>query len=128
MSFPADLQDVMVKLEFLSQITEGCKINTKDMSLSPASSWLSSIKRTITHEDRNLTVHYINEVIRETTQIIGRYRDNNDYITIILDAFSRAKTGIENLTVTYQASPDIIANIRVMIAGIELQLRNIRNN
>ncbi len=116
----------MVKLEFLSQVTEGCKINTKNMSLAP-SSWISSIKRTIAREDRNLTVHYINEVIRETAQIIERYSQNRDYVLIILDAFTRAKAGIENLVITYQTSPDIIANIRVMLAGIDLQLKAARN-
>lgn len=126
MSFPGDLQEILVKLEFLSQVTEGCKINTKDMSLSPVSSWMSSIKRTITREDRSLTVHYINETIRNTTQIIERYKDHEEYIGVLISAFERAKTGIEHLNETYQTSSNIVANIRVALANIDLQLRSLR--
>ena len=126
MSFPTDLQDILVKLEFLSQVTKGCKINTKDMSLAPISSWSGSIKRTITGEDRTLTIHYINETIREAAEIIERYKTNHDYIVVLISAYERAKSGIENLSETYQTSSSIVANIRVALANIDLQLRQLK--
>ena len=123
MSFPTDLQELLVKLEFLSQVKQGDKINTKEMSFSPKDSWISSLKRTYSREDRKLTLQYIKDVVRDTTDILDRYKDEKDYYNIIKQSFTNAKSGIENLLITYKDSPEIISVLRVIIKDMELQIK-----
>jgi hypothetical protein len=124
MSFPTDLQSILVKLEFLAQVKEDEKINTKEMSFSPKNSWLSTFKRLYNKENRKLTLQYIQDTIRDASTLLDKYIDDKEYYAILLESFVSAKQGIENLQKTYRDSPDIISVLRVVIKDMNLRIEN----
>ena len=124
MSFPTDLQSILVKLEFLAQVKEDEKINTKEMSFSPKNSWVSSFKRLYNKENRKLTLQYIQDTIRDASTLLDKYIDDKEYYAILLESFVSAKQGIENLLKTYRDSPDIISVLKVVIKDMNLRIGN----
>lgn len=124
MSFPTDLQSILIKLEFLAQVKEDEKINTKEMSFSPKNSWMTTLKRTYNKENRKLTLQYIQDTIRDACTLLDKYTDDKEYYGILLESFIAAKQGIENLQKTYRDSPEIVSVIRVIIKDMSLRIEN----
>lgn len=123
-TLPSDLRDILVKLEFVSQIQQGNKVNIKTMRIVDSSSWIGSFQRSLSHENRRATTDFVNNLVLDTIDVIKRYNETM-YIDTIVSAFSRAKVGIEYLSDTYHGDPDTVSRLRVSLTHINLQLQKL---
>lgn len=118
---PPVLQELFVKLRFVSMIQRDKKINMSSMSFVDSRSWMTSFTRRFMGENREGLLNFVDQTISQTITAIGDYSDS-DFIHLLIQHLSEAKKGIENLKVTYEDSPHTVARISVFLDTIELQL------
>jgi hypothetical protein len=121
-SIPPALRNLLTKLEYISMIERGQKPCFSDMTFVQSNSWLGAWKRLISGENRKNLLFEIEQIIDRTILAIEEY-SNKDYVRLLLENLSKAKTGIENLMLTYTEHPDTISNLRVHLINIDLTLK-----
>lgn len=125
-AIPVTLNDLLVKLTFLSKLEQGIKINISDMSFVDANSIVGSVTRFLTGESRkNLMVH-LGQIVDQSIVAINDYQ-NTEFCAIIVNHLARAKMGIQTLSTTYSDDPQIISQIEVMVQNIDIQLSKNKN-
>lgn len=118
---PPNLHDLLVKLKVLGMIKRGTKINMSTLTFTDANSWYGAFQRSIDGEDRkNLMIH-LKHIIEQSINALGEYQ-NTEFFKLIISNLAEAKIGIQNLSITYQSDPSIVAQIAVFISNIDLQL------
>lgn len=121
-SIPPSLRNLLTKLEYISMIERGQKPCFSDMTFVNSNSWMGAWKRLFSGENRKNLLFEIEQIIDRTILAIEEYT-NKDYVKLLLDNLSKAKSGIENLILTYTEHPDTVSNLRVHIINIELTLK-----
>lgn len=127
-TIPPALRSLLVQLELLSMVKSGSKINWGDGTFAEGTSWFDinwwtgMMKRSRSGEGRKSTVTKINEIIDQTIDAIRQYEKHPEFFHLILSRLSGAKTGLLNLLVTYHNRPETVAELRICIANINLQL------
>lgn len=125
-SIPSTLNDLLVKLNVLSRIERGNKINMGSLSFTDATSWWGSIQRSLNGEGRKSLMVHLNQIIQTAISAIAEYQ-KTEFCRIIVNSLASAKIGIQNLMVTYQNDPYMVAQIDVCISNIDLQLEKNRH-
>lgn len=120
-SIPTPLNELLVKLTIISMISENFKINCRSLNFVHVDSWIGSLKRYISGENRTELIEFLNQLIYRTIKAINDYKD---FRTIIVNHLYASKKGIINLEKTYRDDPNIVANLRVLISNINIQLEN----
>jgi hypothetical protein len=121
-SIPPALRNLLTKLEYISMIERGQKPCFSDMTFVNSNSWIGAWKRLISGENKKNLLFEIEQIIERTILAIEEYQ-NKEYIKLLLDNLAKAKSGIENLILTYTEHPETISNLRVHIINIELTLK-----
>lgn len=121
-SIPPSLRNLLTKLEYISMIERGQKPCFSDMTFVNSNSWIGAWKRLFSGENRKNLLFEIEQIIDRTILAIEEYT-NKEYVKLLLDNLSKAKTGIENLILTYTEHPDTVSNLRVHIINIDLTLK-----
>lgn len=124
-SIPATLNDLLVKLKILSMIERGKKINMGTMTFTDSSSWIGSFSRSLTGEGRKGLMVHLNQIVQQAINAINEYQ-NTEFCALVVNNLAQAKIGIQNLTTTYQSDPNVVAQIEVCVANIDLQLEKNR--
>jgi len=121
-SIPVGLQDLLTKLDFLAQITRGCKPCMTNMTFVESDSWAGSFyRRYWVKETRKSVISDIEKIVGKTIDSINAHKDT-PFLNIIINALSEAKVGIESLRVTYRDDPEIKSRVSVQLKNIDLQL------
>jgi len=120
-SIPVDLRELLVRLEFLSMNKRGNKINTNNMSFVSADSWFGCVKRAFNHENRKTSLQFIINTVDLTIDYINKY-STSEFLRIIINSLSTARIGICELATTYRNDPEIVSNLKVCLANIDIQL------
>lgn len=123
---PVDLQDLLFKLEFLSKIQPGHKINTNIMGFVNADSWYGSLSRYLNHENREITINFINNIINLTIDSINKYCDSI-FLAQIINRLNSARIGISKLDTTYRDDPKFSSKLAVCLTNIDMQLEKYKN-
>lgn len=127
-TIPPPLRGLLVQLEILSMVKPGCKINWGDNTFAEGTSWLEMkwwlgvFKRSRSGEGRKSTVTKINEIIDQTIIALQQYEKTPDFFQLIVARLESAKNGLLNLIITYQNCPETVAELRICVANISLQL------
>jgi len=121
-SIPPALRNLLTKLEYISMIERGQKPCFSDMTFVQSNSWFGAWKRLISGENKKNLLFEIEQIIDRTILAIEEY-SNKEYIKLLLENLGKAKTGIENLILTYTEHPETISNLRVHIINIDLTLK-----
>jgi hypothetical protein len=126
-TFPSDVEQLLVSLDFLAQTKSGNKINIKKMSFVSNESWSGSLLRTFHGESRERTVSFITHLIKHAIEILDKYsRDKESLIfrDYILDKLAESKKGIANIRETYSDDPHFVSQLNICIDNIDLQFRD----
>lgn len=91
------------------------------MSFVEKSSWWGAFQRTLAREDKKSLIEYINQVVSDSMKAINDYKDT-EFLADIVNSLSNCKTGLTNLRTTYQDYPDTVAQLRVIMRNIDIQL------
>jgi len=122
-SIPNDVREIIAKLYFIGMIKTGMKINTMGkLGFVNSESWYGALTRAINHENRKITLNFINNLIDLSIKAINTY-NKTEFSHLLIRALSNAKTGILNLANTYNTDLDFYSNIKVCIDNIDMQLR-----
>jgi hypothetical protein len=121
-SIPPALRNLLTKLEYISMIERGQKPCFSDMTFVQSNSWIGAWKRLISGENKKNLLFEIEQIIERTILAIEEYQ-NKEYNKLLLDNLAKAKSGIENLILTYTDHPETISNLRVHIINIDLTLK-----
>lgn len=124
-SIPPALTDLLVKLRILSMIERGMKINMGSLTFVSCSSWIGAIQRSLNGEGRKSLVVHLNNIIEQAINAISEYQ-NTEFCKIIVNALSDSKIGINNLIITYQNDPSVVAQIKTCLENIDIQLNKNR--
>lgn len=119
-TLPKPLDDLLVKLSFLSKIEEGHKVNIVSKSFSQ-NTWVDSLTRMIHGESRDLTFKEVTSIFNDAFIAIAEYQNTN-YLTKVVNYVYNARSGVHNLLTTYRDDPDISAKLEVLIDKINMQL------
>lgn len=125
-SIPTTLNDLLVKLKFMSMIERGKKINMGTMTFSESTSWIAAFYRGLSGEGRKGLMIHINQIIQQAISAINEYQDT-EFCTLVVNHLAEAKIGIQNLTTTYQRDHVVVAQIDVCVSNIDLQLEKNRS-
>lgn len=125
LSIPQGLQVLLRDLEFIGQITRGYKPCFSSRSIVE-DTFMGRAYRHWNSEDRIVTMTKIEEIVGRTIDEISNHQNTN-FISILINAFAKARNGIETLLTTYQKDPDIRSRINVQLQNIDLQLNEYRN-
>jgi hypothetical protein len=117
-SIPPSLRNLLTKLEYISMIERGQKPCFSDMTFVNSNSWMGAWKRLFSGENRKNLLFEIEQIIDRTILAIEEYT-NKDYIKLLIENLAKAKSGIENLILTYTEHPDTVSNLRVHIINID---------
>lgn len=124
-SIPATLNDLLVKLKILSKLERGSKINMGTMSFVDANSLYGAVSRSLSGEGRKGLIIYLNNIVQQAINAINEYHDT-EFCRLVVNHLAEAKIGIQTLVTTYQADPQIVAQIEICVANIDLQLHKNR--
>jgi len=121
-SIPKEIRDILIRLNFLSKIKTGKKINTYGkLSVVDSDSWIGAFMRAISHENRQVTLNFIISIIDLTTTAIKNF-SNTEFLRILINYLYNARSGIANLSSTYQGDLEFSSSIEVCLASIDMQL------
>jgi hypothetical protein len=120
-SIPTALRELLSRLEYLSMTKVGYKLNIKSLTFADAHSKIDAVYRGWNGENKEDMVLQVNQIVDLTIEGFIQYKDT-PFFSLLFDCLSRAKTGITTLMTTYEAHPDVVAQLRVCIANINLQL------
>jgi hypothetical protein len=127
-SMPVDLQALLTKLHFISQIERGKKPCMSDMSFVKTDSYLvGPIIRWWKGESRKTLVPDIEKIVDEAIIKLTTYKDNEKYVSLIINLLASDRVSIESLITTYREDPKMISNIKVILTNIDLQLDQYRH-
>lgn len=125
-TIPFELRELLKQGEFISMIPRGKKPNMHDYSFVDADSWSGALFRATHGEDRRGMTAKINTIVDQFITAIRNY-ESSEFLPLIIDTLHRMKTGgLSNLLATYSTAPDTVAELRVCLANIDLQLRRYR--
>jgi predicted TIM-barrel fold metal-dependent hydrolase len=96
------------------------------MTFVDSGSWLGSFQRSLSGEGRKSLMVHLNSIIQQAITAITEYQDT-EFCKLIVNHLAQAKIGINNLSTTYQTDANIVAQINVCVANIDLQLEKNRN-
>lgn len=126
-TFPSDVEQLLVSLDFLAQTKSGNKINIKKMSFVSNESWSGSLLRTVYGESRERTVSFITHLIKHAIEVLDKYSRDGGSSTIfrdyILAKLAESKKGIANIRETYSDDPHFVSQLNICIDNIDLQFR-----
>lgn len=126
-SIPVELQSLLAKLYFLSQIKSGKKPLISNMTFVEKDSWTGWFFRKWHSETRDTCVSEIDKIIEETINVIEIHKHNKNHLTILINALSGSKVGIKSMMTTYRDDPKIIGRIKVQTDNIDIQLNLYRH-
>lgn len=121
-SIPADLQDILIKLKFLSMIERGTKVNVNTMNFVRANSILGAVYRAYNHENRRSTYQFVKDIVDLSIETIGKYK-HPILLERLIKALRSARVGIKELSSTYHDDPEMVSRIDVLLEKIDLQLK-----
>lgn len=121
-TIPVHIKDLLCKLEYLAMIEKGKKPCLSDMTFVDGTSWVGAAKRSRNSESKKSLLLFIDTTIDQTFSALQDPR-NQEYVSLLLSALSRAKIGIANTEPTYQHVPSYISAIRVTLTNIDHQLK-----
>ena len=126
-TFPADVEELLVSLDFLAQTKCGNKINIKKMSFVSHESWSGSLFRTMYGESRERTVSFITSLVKHAIEMLGKYSRDDPSSRIfretIRNKLAESKEGIKNILETYSEDAYLVSQLNVCINNIDLQFR-----
>lgn len=118
---PSTLNDLLVKLKIFSMLERGKKINISSMTFVDSSSWIGAITRGVAGEGRRSLMIHLSQLVQQAIAAIGEYQ-GSEFCGLVVNHLAQAKIGIQNLITTYQEDPNIVAQLEICIANINLQL------
>lgn len=120
---PEILKDILHKLEILSEIKEGQKLNLSTMTYSDSGTFWSSFERWIYGESRSNLIFNLEKIVNQAISYIEDFKNDDDFALLLIKALYRARFGVENLSKTYSSDPNTLAKIRVILTNIDVQLK-----
>jgi hypothetical protein len=117
---PQTLQELLVRLKWISNIKRGQKMNLSNLTYSDPT-WYESFKRFVSSESRSYTIEYLKNNVTSALDIISEYRDSVFIITI-LEHLQNSVVGLQNLLETYKNDPEFHCRISTIIENINYQL------
>src|SRR3989338_1259481 len=124
-SIPTTLNELLVKLKFISLIERGKKVNINANSCIDRGSWFGSIWRSLSGEGRKGLMLYLSSTINQAITAINEYNDT-EFKVVIVNHLAGTKPGLNNLLETYGPDLSIVSQISVLITNIDIQLEKNR--
>ena len=122
------LDELLVKLQFLSMIQPGLKPNVNNgLSFSHSQSWFGSIYRYIYGESKDKFIYDLRNIIDRAIDALVEYQDNPKLQATLANYLYASRNGIHNLLMTYKHDPEYIAKLKVLVHCMDLQLEKYRH-
>jgi hypothetical protein len=116
--------DIISKLLFLSKIKEGEKINTEDFYVEETS-WFTTLRRTFfRNQSRTKTLEFIKNLTDSALDIASKCSSSNVDLhrnigNYIIDSLEQSKTGLLNLTKTYEDDRMFVSKMQTLIGILD---------
>jgi len=121
---PNELNDILVKLKFLSLIKREQSVNFATMTIHNVSFWSSFCSMFYTEDSKGM-LRSIKTIVEDAIVAISDYK-NTEYLVIITDYLSEAQIGLHNLLITYNYDPVVVSNLKVIIDNVTMHLKKIK--
>jgi len=131
------VNNILSKLKFLSKIKIGEKINSKYYFVRDNNSILQRFLRSMRNltaensENKNSTLEFISDTVNRTIHLICIYKKSNNIYSkqisdLLIENLNDTKTGIKNLTKTYEDDRIFVSKLESFIESFDLKLQNIK--
>ena len=129
----ADNIQLITRLKFLSKINKNEKVDTKNLSVQPADTHLTSIQRSYNQDSRQNTLSFIQHIINDSIKLIEKYAmsdkiSEQSMVKHIVKDLIDSKIGIINLKYTYEGDTMFICNLETYLQNINAKIEEMRNN
>lgn len=118
-NMPVEVQDVLSRLEFFAQQGRNVKPCIKQRTFVDADTWTGWLFRRVFRESSDGTIRELKSMMKDYGNCVERFPSFRPLMTETLE---RASKGIDNLNGSYHDKPDVIADLRVIKAMIEMFL------
>lgn len=125
--------DIISKLLFLSKIKEGEKINTEDFYVEETS-WFTTLRRTFfRNQSRSKTLEFIKNLTDSALDIASKCSSSNVDLhrnigNYIIDSLEQSKTGLLNLTKTYEDDRMFVSKMQTLIGILDEKINVFKKN
>jgi hypothetical protein len=120
-------EGVISGLKFICTIKKNEKINTNNLTVQDNSSWLTSVIRALTIQNRTKTINYLKNIIDRSFEIVDSYLKSGDFQKIkigklILGDITACLVGLKNLQSTYESDRMFVCRLDSFIQRILVTL------
>jgi len=119
-----DVKDLLIKLNFLSEVKVGYKINVCNRSFIKPQNYIGRAMRSWYREDRKTTLNYIEDITNRLSEVIT-YHTEEEIIEKIKNILPKAINGLETLSNTYNNDPDIHSALVVQISIMDMLMKKL---
>ena len=124
-TLPNELNDILVKLKFLSLIKREQSVNFATMTIHNVSFW-SNFCSMFYSENTKGMLRSIKTIIEDAIGALNEYKET-EYLVVIRDYLSEAQIGLQNLLITYNYDPVVVSNLKVIIDNVSMHLKKKQN-
>jgi len=122
-AIPSGLSTLLQKMEFIAMVPKNKKMCVNSKLFVDSSSWMDALYRGVSRETKQGTLKFIEETIQEGIRGISGYPGHT---VLIISAFERMLTGMDNLSETYKNYPEIVSSLSVFKTDISIQISNFK--
>lgn len=126
-SIPESLQHLLNDLNFVSTVGPYMKIDFKNrkhvnnsFSINDLKNWFN---RSQAGQSRESLILQLNSLVNRCIQEYNQHINNNEIQTLLINKLMNLLKGIENLRLTYQDDPEILAKLLTIHQNIAFQIR-----
>jgi hypothetical protein len=113
-------RDIYSRLEIVSSIKPGDKLNTRNGTLS-IDTLISRFSRTLFHnESRYTAVEYCTTVINDAHKFLGG--DQSELSARLKDPLKRSAEGLKNLRATYAGDANVRGRLSALLHSVDMML------
>lgn len=118
---------VISGLKFICRISKNEKIDTDHLTVQDNSSWVTSVIRTLTIQNRTKTIYYIQSIIDRSFDIAENYLNSHDAQKramgrFIIQDIDKSQVGLTNLQFTYSNDRMFVCRLDALLQRIKVHL------
>jgi hypothetical protein len=112
------LDEVILSLDLISSLRDGDTISTISYSITQRNSWKRTYEKYVYKDNRQKTISWIENVIRQTIFLINN-EDSTENIDLICNKIKPTLYGMDHLYITYSDDIDLQLRLRKLQSLIE---------
>ena len=119
-------KELVELLKFIGKINKDEKINVKDLLLQPNNLFTSFLRTIYKYDNRHNTMVLVKSTIQSSIKLLDTEMEKGQYKNLLMD-LDKSRTGIQNLSYTYNSDTMFCCQLERLIEEIDNALKEYIN-